>query len=149
MGGGPTSVPFDGAVAGGGHPQGLDGVDLPLSSPPTKWHVGSVVEVAWGISANHGGGYSYRLCKLPDAGVGYLTEECFQETPLDFVGELQWVQYGQDEESRVAFVANRNTEGTYPKGSQWTKNPIPACYSPNGGILNPECDELQFPEPLP
>lgn len=56
MGGGPTSVPFDGAVAGGGHPQGLDGVDLPLSIPHTKWHPGQDVEVAWGVSANHGGG---------------------------------------------------------------------------------------------
>merc|ERR1711874_665233 len=62
---------------------------------------------------------------------------------------MQWVQYGQDKESRVAFLANRTTEGTYPRGSQWTKNPIPACYRPLGGLLNPECDELQFPEPLP
>ena len=40
-------------------------------------------KVAWGIAANHGGGYQYRLCPA-DADP---TEECFQKTPLDFVGE--------------------------------------------------------------
>ena len=30
----------------------------------TEWQRGSVVEAAWGIWANHGGGYSYRLCSL-------------------------------------------------------------------------------------
>merc|ERR1739844_752850 len=43
----------------------------------TEWEVGSVVEVAWGIIANHGGGYSYRLCKVPDEGMSALNEECF------------------------------------------------------------------------
>jgi len=136
---------------GGGWSHGPKAENYPFQDiPVTKWNVGSVVEVAWGISANHGGGYSYRLCKVPEAGREYLTEECFQETPLNFVGEEQWVQYGQDKESRVAFIANRTTKGTYPKGSQWTKNPIPACYRLDGGGLgNPVCDEVQFPEPLP
>ena len=31
-------------------------------------------KVGWGIIANHGGGYSYRLCKDDQE----LTEECFQ-----------------------------------------------------------------------
>ena len=31
-------------------------------------------QVGWGIIANHGGGYSYRLCKEGED----LTEECFQ-----------------------------------------------------------------------
>lgn len=43
-------------------------------------------KVAWGIAANHGGGYQYRLCPA-DADP---TEECFQKTPLDFVGEDSW-----------------------------------------------------------
>ena len=35
-------------------------------------------KVGWGILANHGGGYSYRLCRVGEQ----LTEECFQKTPL-------------------------------------------------------------------
>ena len=30
----------------------------------TYWHIGSSAEVAWTMNANHGGGYSYRLCKV-------------------------------------------------------------------------------------
>jgi hypothetical protein len=30
----------------------------------TYWPIGSSAEVAWAINANHGGGYSYRLCKV-------------------------------------------------------------------------------------
>ena len=32
----------------------------------------------WYVSANHAGGYSYRLCKTPERGIKDLTEECFQ-----------------------------------------------------------------------
>ena len=90
----------------------------------TEWSAGEVVTVGWSIIANHGGGYSYRLCKRPEVGV--VTEECFQETPLKFHGDTQWVQYGETG-PRVEFLANRTTKGTWPQGSQWTKNPIPAC----------------------
>ena len=146
--GAPRGEGFD--CPGGGWSHGPNAEHYPFSDIPiTKWSVGSIVEVAWGIIANHGGGYSYRLCKVPEEGTGYLTEECFQQTPLDFVGEKQWVQYGQDIDSRVEFFANRTNKGTYPKGSQWTKNPIPACYRVDGGFFSPECDELQFPEPAP
>ena len=44
----------------------------------TTWRQGGVEKVGWGILANHGGGYSYRLCRVGEQ----LTEECFQKTPL-------------------------------------------------------------------
>ena len=117
----------------------------------TEWMAGEVVTVGWGIIANHGGGYSYRLCKKPESGV--VTEECFQETPLKFHGDTQWVQYGA-EGPRVEFLANRTTKGTWPRGSQWTKNPIPACSGPDGGYfteVEPHCLKTgpQFPPPGP
>ena len=121
----------------------------------TTWQRGSVVEGAWGIWANHGGGYSYRLCKLPEEGRVGLTEECFQQGALDFVGDTQWVQYGEDESARVAFRANRTREGTWPAGSHWTKNPVPVCKDPTGGDLAlgcPDCSHAggyQFPPPAP
>jgi len=118
----------------------------------TNWTRGGVVEVAWSIIANHGGGYSYRLCKLPTkGGRKALTEECFQKTPLKFSGSKQWVQYGEDRNSRVEFEAVRTSEGTFPGGSQWTKNPIPACNGLDGGFNDPNpCTKgTQFNPPGP
>jgi len=98
--------------------------------PVTTWIAGSVVEVQWFVSANHAGGYSYRLCKIPHNGInnGDLTEECFQENQLDFVGDKQWVIYHNpghwDSPDREEVTAKRTTEGTYPPGSMWTANPI-------------------------
>jgi len=118
----------------------------------TQWSIGSKVEVAWAILANHGGGYSYRLCKVPAQGVSGVTEECFQRTPLKFAGSTQWVQYGENITTRMEFVANRTDVGTTPVGSQWTKNPIPGCSSPDGGFYSKDTichDGTQFPPPLP
>jgi len=145
--GSPRGEGFD--CPGGGWSHGPNAEDYPFEDVPvTQWKSGDVVEVGWGIVANHGGGYSYRLCKVPQEGISHLTEKCFQETPLDFVGDVQWVQYGLDEHTRIPFIANRTRKGTYPRGSQWTKNPIPACY-PFGGFYSKECKELQFSEPAP
>jgi hypothetical protein len=60
-GGNPVAL-FNGGIAPPGWPQGADGLLLPATEP-TVWYQGSVVEVAWAITANHGGGYSYRLCR--------------------------------------------------------------------------------------
>uniref|UniRef100_A0A7M5V5A9 Uncharacterized protein n=1 Tax=Clytia hemisphaerica TaxID=252671 RepID=A0A7M5V5A9_9CNID len=129
--------------------------DLDLSSHHkayvTNWTRGEAVEVAWGIRANHGGGYSYRLCKMPKEGRKALTEECFQQTPLRFVGDKQWVQYGEDESTRYEFTAARTDNGTTPPGSQWTRNPIPPCNGFAGGINedHPCKNGTQFPAPGP
>ena len=61
----------------------LDGLMFPVTS--TLWWI--VAKVAWGIAANHGGGYQYRLCPASED----PTEECFQKTPLEFVGEVSWM----------------------------------------------------------
>ena len=82
----------------------------------TLYFRGDLAEVGWGMNANHGGGYSYRLCKIPEEGRSGLTEECFQRTPLFFASNQQWVQTGYDIESRKYFTANRTTKGTYPPG---------------------------------
>ena len=79
----PGSAPIDSPCGvGGGNPQGCvegDGPDCgnggyafgpaaeeyyregSFPNPPvTEWKIGGVEEAAWGITANHGGGYSYR-----------------------------------------------------------------------------------------
>ena len=50
------------------------GSKLAPTAPGATWKAGDVVEVAWTLQANHGGGYSYRLCPADEP----LTEACFQ-----------------------------------------------------------------------
>ena len=99
----------------------------------TAWRAGSVVEAAWAIRANHGGGYAYRLCPSSTAEhpLGLpLTEECFQAHPLPFHGEVQWLQFGANRSTRDLFgpiPAVDVSDGTWPPRSAWRRNPIPAC----------------------
>ena len=156
-GGNPEGCPIGGPPGecpGGGFGYGPAAENVTFNDVvTTKWSLGSVATVGWGLMANHGGGYSYRLCKKPENGYK-LTEECFQKNVLKFHGDNQWVQYG-DKGPKVTFLANRTTEGTWPKGSQWTKNPIPACAIVDGGLLDPESHcifeqgKTQFPAPGP
>eukprot|EP00051_Salpingoeca_urceolata_P005916 m.78800 g.78800 ORF g.78800 m.78800 type:complete len:112 (+) comp14598_c0_seq5:73-408(+) len=61
---------------------------LPPAPSGTVWKAGDVVETAWSIRANHGGGYQYRLCPSNET----LTEECFQARPIPFAEKmaLRW-----------------------------------------------------------
>merc|ERR1711907_38490 len=86
------------------------------------------------VLANHGGGYSWRLCKKG----GNVTEECFQENTLPFHGKHSWLRY-------VDSIPSRDGSGPMkipdleiprvvvpgdqvnPKGSHWARNPIPGC----------------------
>lgn len=112
--------------------QGLSMQDLPEApGVRTEWPAGSVQDVAWGMNANHGGGYAYRLCRKRSG--TRATEECFAENHLEFVGDESWIQFGDDAGNRTAFPAVRTAEGTHPPGSQWTKNPIAACGGQDGG----------------
>ena len=43
-----------------------------------KNYRGKTADVGWSMDANHGGGYSYRLCKINNGERSELTEECFQ-----------------------------------------------------------------------
>ena len=36
---------------------------------------------------------------MPEEGIGALTEECFQQTPLEFDGNKQWINYKKDRET--------------------------------------------------
>lgn len=135
---------------GGGSGWGPDALNTSHLATPwsTEWRAGSVVEAAWGIRANHGGGYSYRMCRRdPSQPFDGLSEACFQATPLEFSGDTSWVHFDNATE-RVAFRANGTAEGTTPVGSQWRKNPIPACKGPAGGSLLGVClSGTQFPSP--
>jgi hypothetical protein len=69
------------------------------------------------------GGYSYRLCPTNNA-----TEACFQQNILvasDSNRDKAWIQQGNDVSSRKQIPMMRTTTGTFPAGSEWTRNPIP------------------------
>jgi len=121
--------------------QGFPGSRLPPVARPPTWAAGSVVNVSWAISANHGGGYVYRLCSADEE----LTEACFQQTILPFEGETSWLRWADGHE--VAIPAVRLGEGTHPAGSVWTRNPIPACSGMGGGYQNTGCEVPQFAPP--
>jgi hypothetical protein len=77
--------------------------------------------VAWAITANHGGGYAYRLCPTGETG---LSESCFQQNHLAFAGDTTSIV-----DPRGVVVAKapavRTTSGTVPAGSEWARNPFP------------------------
>lgn len=106
-----------------GHVGGSDGRNLPVVKT-VNVAAGGDLEVAWAINANHGGGYAYRLCpSYPTP-----TEECFQRTILTASARnfnKAWVQKGDDVSSRKEIPMMRTIKGTYPPGSEWTRNPIP------------------------
>ena len=132
-GGNGLPIPNGGAAWPDMLPQGTDGLLLPRREP-TVWRRGSVEEVAFAMSANHGGGYSYRLCRL-DGKQPNVSEACFQQTVLRFADTRQWLQYDASMYQYDTLVTLPRFElplvvvsnGTFPPGSQWARNPVPAC----------------------
>ena len=134
----------------GDNAENYDWPDIPI----TEWMAGSYQEVAWYVDANHAGGYSYRLCKMPEGGISAVTEECFQQTPLDFVGDEQWVNYNQHKGypgKRTKLTALQTNVGTFPVGSMWRANPL-LPYREEGGSSNygkgHVIDYVEVPEDL-
>jgi len=96
-------------------------------TPRDTWYLGVPVKVAHSIGANHGGGYSWRLC--PDSSLTPSTppeeaEKCFQQHHLPFADGESIVQW-RDGSSKT-IDAMTTTTGTVPTGSQWRRNPIPS-----------------------
>ena len=95
------------------------------------------MDVAWGIRYNHGGGYQYRLCPASSP----LTEDCFQQMPLEFVRDahaLVWTSDmgadGPRNGTRLPLEGVFVDEGTTPPGSTWARNP------PVGFLQSPVSD---------
>ena len=109
------------------------GSELPVGVR-TEWRAGNVVEVGWMLGSNHGGGYLYSLCPAGEP----LTEKCFQMGTLPFVGHTHTIRYldnktnGQQNQTEVIIPATDVSEGTWPTGSAWRLNPIPACNCDRG-----------------
>ena len=109
----------------------------------TTWTAGSNVEVSWAMKAWHGGGYTYRLAPAD----GPLTEETFNKMSLKFVGNssFRWGGLGGE---RLYFNSTARgwevSEGTFPEGSMWRKNPIARTVTEwymYGAAFEPVCEE--------
>jgi len=123
--GGNPVVLFNGGVSPAEVPQGMDGLKL-APQKPVVWKRGASVEVAFALTANHGGGYSYRLCKAD----GVVDEACFQKTVLKFAGDMSAIEYSSKivpGGPRIPIPLVKVTKGTNPPGSEWARNPVPAC----------------------
>lgn len=139
-----------------GYDMGVDGLELP-EQEATEWHIGGVATVGFSILANHGGGYSWRLCKKSND----VNEECFQKTTLPFHGDHSWLQYidviqSRDGSGPLKFpkveIPRVTVPGdqVHPAGSHWARNPIPSCkycdQSKCGGLLPDLTEEVTDPE---
>ena len=111
-----------------GSPQFFPGSKLPkLEGVHTEWLAGDAVEVGWMVGANHGGGYVYSVCPSGTA----LTENCFNAHVLPFVGHNTTIRY-LDGRGQKIIPAQDVSQGTFPPGSTWRRNPIPACNCDGG-----------------
>ena len=102
----------------------MGSVTLPRRPTGVEWEVGSSVEVAWTLQANHGGGYSYRLCPADET----LDEKCFNKIGLEMVGQskLRWGGVGGRE---IAFdPVDVKGFGLTKAGIHWRRNPIPRAW---------------------
>lgn len=119
----------------------------------TKWTAGGTATVAQGaLYANHGGGYQYRLCKKSEfTRDGASNEDCFQQLPLDYASDQSWIRTSNGTE--IPFPAVRvtdaNTEGVKPKGSTWTKMPIPTTTCKTAPCFKHPGNNVQFAPPVP
>ena len=92
-----------------GQKQFANGTDLPPTREKATWKIGSAVDVEWSIYANHGGGYSYRLCKKVQG--KDATEECFQRTPLDFATDSTTIKYFDGSPNALSSAATYDWHG--------------------------------------
>jgi len=102
-----------------------------------EWAVGLEYEVAWTLQANHGGGYSYRLCPASSN----LDEDCFNSHPLTMVGQsaLRWGGVGGH---TIYFDPVTVTEGT-KAGVMWRRNPVPRAWKTKQGKWGQGSNQLQ------
>lgn len=63
---------------------------------------------------------------LPHSRAAGVSEECFQRGALRFAGNTSWIVDADGR--RSPFAMTKVTEGTYPAGSEWARDPVPGCY---------------------
>ena len=108
---------------------------LPPAPSGTVWQAGGTEQTAISIRANHGGGYSFRLCPAAEP----LTEACMQKMPLQFVPGRQALRWSNGTD--LVIKGQYTTAGTTPKGSSWAMNPLPYSNAGTPPEFPPPCHE--------
>ena len=88
----------------------------------TDWEIGSIQDVVWYSGGRHRGGYTYRLCKMPEGGRTDITEECFTKNVLEFATNITAIKKERTNATWASSLKYEQTdlrEGTYPEGSVW------------------------------
>ncbi|OEU07132.1 Fasciclin-domain-containing protein [Fragilariopsis cylindrus CCMP1102] len=123
---------------------------------PIIWTAGEIVEGAYNVAANHGGGHQYRLCPVENLDNNTLDESCFQSTVMEFANDKSAFIAMSDEGTvsvNITFDAididDGNTDGVMPKGSTWRKIGIPACAGLSGGLQGTCTRGPQFTDHAP
>lgn len=83
----------------------------------TVWKLGGTAKTRWQLTANHGGGYIYRLCPATEE----LTEECFQKTPLQWGTKTHILRFSNSSND----MEINATDVTSGGGIGWRVNPFP------------------------
>ena len=104
------------------------GSQIPAEATPTRWAAGGVAEVGWSLWSNHGGGYIYRLCPKSEA----PTESCFEANLLEWAQNTTTVRSPYGDFGDFEIPARDVRVGTFPAGSAWRRNPVPACNCDKG-----------------
>jgi len=94
----------------------------------TVWKRGGTAKTRWQITANHGGGYIYRLCPK-GATSANLDEGCFQKTELAWATATHVLRFANASKD-FAISATDVAEGG---GMGWRLNPFP-------NVRNDPCD---------
>lgn len=108
-----------------GYQGGQKGSEVLPETAATYWKAGDTAQVGWGMSAQHGGGYSYRLCPKGST----LNEDCFQSNTLKFTGKNSTIHFDDGSHGDITIPT---TTYVAPDGTQWRTNPIPGCACDNG-----------------
>merc|ERR1712066_663228 len=87
----------------------------------TEWQIGSIQDVVSASRGGHRGGYTYRLCKMPEGGRTAITEECFTKNVLEYATNFTMIK-GLNQKGEGEWEMFEQTdlrEGTFPEGSVW------------------------------
>jgi len=124
------------AAVPAGYRSGDKGSEVLPETEATLWQAGATATVGWALSAQHSGGYSYRLCPKDVT----LSEECFQMNTLTFASGNSSIHWNDDSAPDKKI---RTRTYTAPDGSQWRTNPVPACLGKgsrsHGGHATHDC----------
>jgi len=118
-------------------------LDFP-DAATTEMELGSWQDVAWVANGGHWGGYTYRLCKLPQEGKTGITEECFARNVLKFATNYTMMRKITEPGKWWKVEQDDLSEGTYPPGSAWRHV---AQIDPETGLLRK--DTVIIPHDLP